>query len=60
VPADVLAAVDSAERAIEVGTLKPLPEAERYGGAQAAAGSGIKVSEAAPAQQSVRGRNQAP
>ncbi len=60
VPADVLAAVDSAERAIEVGALKPLPDAERYGGAQAAAGSGIKVSEAAPGQQSVRGRTRAP
>jgi basic membrane lipoprotein Med (substrate-binding protein (PBP1-ABC) superfamily) len=55
IPAEVRAQVDSAERAIEAGTLKPLPEAQRYGGTQAAGGSGIKVSEAAPAQQSVRG-----
>ena len=55
IPADVRAQVDSAERAIEAGTLKPLPDTERYGGRSAAGGSGIKVSEAAPAGQSVRG-----
>jgi basic membrane lipoprotein Med (substrate-binding protein (PBP1-ABC) superfamily) len=47
IPAPVRAAVDSAERAIEAGTLKPLPDEQRYGGAKAA-GSGIKVSESAP------------
>jgi basic membrane lipoprotein Med (substrate-binding protein (PBP1-ABC) superfamily) len=55
IPADVRAQLDSAERAIEAGTLKPLPDAERYGGRSAAGGSGIKVSEAAPAGQSIRG-----
>ena len=54
IPADVRAQVDSAERAIEAGTLKPLPDADRYGGEKVAGGSGIKVSEAAPAQESVR------
>ncbi len=48
IPADVRAAVDSAERAIELGTLKPLPDAERYGGEKRGLGSGIKVSESAP------------
>jgi basic membrane lipoprotein Med (substrate-binding protein (PBP1-ABC) superfamily) len=55
IPADVRAQVDSAERAIEAGTLKPLPDDARYGGAKASGGSGIKVSEAAPGQESVRG-----
>jgi basic membrane lipoprotein Med (substrate-binding protein (PBP1-ABC) superfamily) len=55
IPADVLAQVDSAERAIEAGTLKPLPDEARYGGARPARGSGIKVSEAAPGGESVRG-----
>jgi basic membrane lipoprotein Med (substrate-binding protein (PBP1-ABC) superfamily) len=55
IPADVRAQLDSAERAIEAGTLKPLPDTERYGGRSAAGGSGIKVSEAAPAGQSIRG-----
>jgi basic membrane lipoprotein Med (substrate-binding protein (PBP1-ABC) superfamily) len=48
IPVPVRAAVDSAERAIEAGTLKPLPDADRYGGAKPAGGSGIKVSESAP------------
>jgi dinuclear metal center YbgI/SA1388 family protein len=56
IPADVRAQLDSAERAIEAGTLKPLPDTERYGGRSAAGGSGIKVSEAAPAGQSIAGR----
>ena len=48
IPAPVRAAVDSAERAIEAGTLRPLPDAERYGGEKVTGGSGIKVSESAP------------
>lgn len=48
IPTAVRATVDSAERAIEAGTLKPLPDAQRYGGQQTAPGSGIKVSESAP------------
>lgn len=48
IPTSVRAAVDSAERAIEAGTLKPLPDAERYGGGGPKTGSGIKVSESAP------------
>ncbi len=47
VPGAVTASVDSAEREIEAGRLKPLPEGARYGGA-ADAGSGVKVSEAKP------------
>ena len=46
VPQAVVAAVDSAERAIEAGTLKPLPDAVRYGGEKLR--SGVKVSEAKP------------
>ncbi len=42
-PAGVTASVDSAERAIEAGTLKPLPASARFG-----EGSGVKVSEAKP------------
>lgn len=45
-PSDLTASVDSAERAIEAGTLKPLPDAARYGGDRL--GSGVKVSEAKP------------
>jgi basic membrane lipoprotein Med (substrate-binding protein (PBP1-ABC) superfamily) len=48
IPPAVRAAVDSAERAIEAGTLKPLPDDARYGGEKPGAGSGIKVSESAP------------
>jgi basic membrane lipoprotein Med (substrate-binding protein (PBP1-ABC) superfamily) len=55
IPADVRAQLDSTERAIEAGTLKPLPDESRYGGAKPAQGSGIKVSEAAPGGQSIRG-----
>jgi basic membrane lipoprotein Med (substrate-binding protein (PBP1-ABC) superfamily) len=55
IPADVLAQVDSSERAIEAGTLQPLPSDARYGGDGATGGSGIKVSEAAPGQESMRG-----
>lgn len=55
IPAAVRAEIDSAEKAIEAGTLKPLPDDARFGGEKVAGGSGIKVSEAAPAQQSVRG-----
>lgn len=47
VPPAVVAAVDSAERAIEAGTLKPLPDEARYGEGKAR-GSGVKVSEARP------------
>lgn len=48
IPAPVRLAVDSAERAIEAGTLKPLPDGERFGGDRPAGSSGIKVSESAP------------
>ena len=48
IPAPVRAAVDSAARAIATGTLKPLPDDERYGGVKPSGGSGIKVSESAP------------
>ena len=49
IPAPVRLAVDSAERAIEAGTLKPRPEGERFGGDAPKGWAGIKVSEAAPA-----------
>lgn len=48
IPSAVRSAVDSAERAIEAGTLKPLPDTQRYGGEKQAPGSGIKISEPAP------------
>lgn len=48
IPPAVRAAADSADRAIEAGTLKPLPDTERYGGEKRGPGSGIKVSESAP------------
>jgi basic membrane lipoprotein Med (substrate-binding protein (PBP1-ABC) superfamily) len=57
IPADVRAQLDSTEQAIESGRLAPLPDEQRYGGARVARGSGIKVSEAAPGQQSIRGRS---
>lgn len=47
IPASVRAAVDSADREIEAGRLKPLPDAQRFGG-KTGAGSGIPVSEAGP------------
>ena len=46
VPGAVTASVDSAEKEIEAGRLQTLPASARYG--SAAAGSGVKVSEAAP------------
>jgi basic membrane lipoprotein Med (substrate-binding protein (PBP1-ABC) superfamily) len=55
IPADVRTQIDTTERAIEAGTLQPLPDEARYGGERPSIGSGIKVSEAAPGQESVRG-----
>ncbi|GJG86218.1 BMP family ABC transporter substrate-binding protein [Gemmatimonadetes bacterium T265] len=50
VPSGVAAAIDSADKAIETGRLKPIPDDARYGGEKNA--SGVKVSEAKPGARS--------